>query len=369
MVSHFLVRADTAMTTAKTRRPATAAGPPRGVRQTKSGIAHEPIPILIRLPELQAEPEPRADNEAVTAEAGPRAAIPLLPTPMVPGPRPASIAESPRPNAGAARGETASDAAMPPPNRRRLSWSRLRPPRWAVRGGTALALLAVLVFAYSAIVGPSRKSNSAVAEGEMTSDEILPPSGLPAVGLPAPPAPAAQETAAISPTSGDAAQGVAQEEKQPAAKPANEAGGNGGKAEPPSENTAKSTAPSTDPTSTSSPQEESVPQDPTRPAAAAGRLNLGGQANAPAPTAADTPLPLTSGSPQRDTDAGVDAHNYPMTDPATFQYPPDYHLRLQGQARGPESLNAWPVPHGAGQSDREPITARLQPRIEPPPVR
>ncbi|HPM80441.1 MAG TPA: hypothetical protein PLF81_07055 [Candidatus Anammoximicrobium sp.] len=357
------------MTTAKTRRPATAAGPPRGVRQTKSGTAHEPIPILIRLPELQAEPEPRADNEAVTAEAGPRATIPLLPTPMDPGPRPASSAESPRPNAGAARGEIASDAAMPPPHRRRLSWSRLRPPRWAVRGGTALALLAVLVIAYSAIVGPSPKSNSAVAEGEMTSDEILPPSGLPAVGLPAPPAPAAQETAAIPPTSGDAAQDVAKEERQPTAKPANEAGGNGGQAEPPSADAAKAAAPSADQTATSSPQEEPVPQDPTGPAAAAGGLNLGGQANVPAPAAADTPLPLTSGTPQHDTGAGVDAHHYPVTDPATFQYPPDYHLRLPGQARGSESLNAWPAPSGAGQADREPITARLQPRIEPPPVR
>lgn len=343
------------------------------------------MPVLIRLPELHVEPEPKADHEVMAAEDPPRATIPLLAATFVPGPSPALGAEPSRSKAGGAvSGETASTDVMPPPGRPRRYWPRIQPPRWAIRGGIALGLVAVLATAFLAIVGQASKSNPTVAEGETTSVAISPPSTVPAderpapPTLPAPPAPPAPPTpptsptldaAAVTPTSGSVAPDVAEKKQEPVTQPADAAGGNGGQAERPSAKTAESPPTSADPAPTPGSQDKPAQQEPTVPAVAVGGLNSGGQANVPALPAANAPQPLTSETPQRDAGAGVDSHNYPVTDPATFQYPPDYHLRLQRQARGPESLNAWPAPSGAGPSDRRPITARLQPRIEPPPMR
>ena len=78
---------------------------------------------------------------------------------------------------------------------------------------------------------------------------------------------------------------------------------------------------------------------------------------------------LTSEAPPGEAGTAGEVYSYPVTNPTTFQYPPDYHERLQPHARSLESQNAWPAPSGAGLYDRPQTTARLQPPIEPPPMR
>jgi hypothetical protein len=68
-----------------------------------------------------------------------------------------------------------------------------------------------------------------------------------------------------------------------------------------------------------------------------------------------------------------------MTNPTTFQYPANYHERLGRQAQGPvPEINGagadgptftGDITSGTRPYDWPPDTARLQPRIEPPPMR
>jgi hypothetical protein len=67
--------------------------------------------------------------------------------------------------------------------------------------------------------------------------------------------------------------------------------------------------------------------------------------------------------------AAGEVYSYPVTNPATFQYPVDYHERLLPRAPSLGTQSVQPAPRGAGLYDRSPSTARLQPPIEPPPVR
>jgi hypothetical protein len=60
--------------------------------------------------------------------------------------------------------------------------------------------------------------------------------------------------------------------------------------------------------------------------------------------------------------------DYPATNPASYQYPADYHERLLSPPGTYGSPQNSPWSGGAGDSQR-PSTARLQPRIEPPPIR
>ncbi len=57
---------------------------------------------------------------------------------------------------------------------------------------------------------------------------------------------------------------------------------------------------------------------------------------------------------------------YPQTNPATFQYPPEYHRHLQPDAATARS-SSWPA--DASENVWPSSTARLQPQIDPPPVR
>jgi hypothetical protein len=79
-----------------------------------------------------------------------------------------------------------------------------------------------------------------------------------------------------------------------------------------------------------------------------------------------------------DPSTSADLYRYPDTNPTTFQYPVDYHLRLPSQTRAPargidETGTGGPAfngpADGAAANGWQPNTARLQPRIEPPPVR
>jgi hypothetical protein len=96
-------------------------------------------------------------------------------------------------------------------------------------------------------------------------------------------------------------------------------------------------------------------------------------------TRAEANLPLTSGPAGIDASTSGDLYRYPETNPATFQYPVDYHLRLPSQTRIPARetdemgtggpLFNGPMAGGAAANGWQPNTARLQPRLEPPPIR
>jgi hypothetical protein len=110
-----------------------------------------------------------------------------------------------------------------------------------------------------------------------------------------------------------------------------------------------------------------TPQDSI--ATAAGGQDAGNPDQTTAPADLESRAPLASQTPVRNEVVGGDTYRYPVTNPATFAYPPDYHQRLQSQSRGRELPGHRPAPVGTGQDDRQPSTARLQPRIEPPPTR
>lgn len=357
------------MTTAKTRRPGTTAGPQRGASAKKSGKAREPIPVLIRLPELRIEPETKADGLIPPEDEASRVAIPLLATPADSLRPPAAHAELSRPDAAAIAGGEPALAAVPSPVWHRPSWSEFRLPRWAVHGGIALGLIAVLVVAYFAIAGRSTKSDTTLTEDRMTSPADQPPSTVPPVVLSAPPGPVAEP----------AAPGRAGKEPE-AAKQAEPAGtllelqaeAAGSNLSQPPQQAAEavgSPPPAAVQAQTSSTPQAVIPQGPALTAAAADAPRADTPAEAPPPADADSRSPLAAGAPAGEGGVAGDVPRYPVTNPATFQYPPEYHLRLQKQTRGGASLNTGAASGGAGQDDWQPSTARLQPRIEPPPVR
>lgn len=357
------------MTTAKTRRPATAAGAQRGTSAKKSGKASEPIPVLIRLPELRIEREPKADIEVTAAEAAPPVAFPLLAAPTDAVSPPALPAESPWPEAGAAVTEEPTSAAVPSLPWRRPSWSEFRVPQWALRGGIALGLTAVLVIAYFAIAGRSPKSDPAVSDDQMTFPADMPLAIIPAAGLPAPPGAQPKPSAPGGIANDKDAAGKPEKAKAAIEEPLDAARSSLSQApQRPAEAATSPASPAGQPQTPISSQ-EATSQDPTKTAAAIGEQDAGRAEPAPGPADADTRSPLIAGTPAGDAGVAGDVYRYPVTDPATFQYPPDYHVRLQGQTRDGASPDAWAAPSGAGQYDRQPSTARLQPRIEPPPTR
>jgi len=327
---------------------------------------------LIRLPELHLELEPTADRGRI--EDTSRGTIPLMAAPADSGPPPGSQADESRPapsasvgGESAAAGENAPARWRPPP------WSAFRVPRSAFRGGIALGLVAVLVIAFLAILGPSPKPGSAVAQGESTpavalpaaSAENVPPAGLPAqAGLPAPPAPdtAAGAAAPAAPAKDAAKQEEGSTEEAPAA-----AATGGDDNQPSSVDAAASGGPPAAPAPAPDQPEARAPQEQAGTAAPVSAPDSGNKPSAPAP--ADTGPLLTSEPAPGDPGSAGEVHSYPVTNPTTFQYPPDYHERLLPHARSTGTQNFQPAPSGAGLYDRSPSTARLQPPIEPPPVR
>jgi hypothetical protein len=327
---------------------------------------------LIRLPELHLEAEPTADNEF--SEDGARATIPLMAAPLESGPPPDSQADVSRPDASAAvSGEPAAATGMPPAGRRLPPWSEFRVPRSALHGGLALGLVAILVIAFLAISGGSPKPGPTLADGEMapvvtlpaaSTADVLPP-GLPAPpGVPAPPAP---EAAAGAAASASPVKDVAKQEEAPIEDSPKATAAGGGDAQPSPGGTVESAESSAAPARTPSQPKETAPQDRTGTAAPAPGPDSSSKPNAPAGIGSGSSL--TSEAPAGDAGAAGEVYSYPVTNPTTFQYPPDYHERLRPHARSMELQNAWPAPSGAGTYDRPPSTARLQPPIEPPPMR
>lgn len=60
---------------------------------------------------------------------------------------------------------------------------------------------------------------------------------------------------------------------------------------------------------------------------------------------------------------------YPVTDPGTYKYPVNYHEQLQAQPGLRASEGAPAGTNGGAGSYQLPSTARLQPRMDPPPMR
>ncbi len=373
------------MTTAKSRRPATAAGPQRGASAKKSGRSHEPIPVLIRLPELHLEPE-SAEEDGFTEDASsttiPLKAAPLESAPLESGPPPGSQAQVPQPGASAVGGrESVAAAGWPSFSGRLPSWSEFRVPRPALRGGIALGLVAVLVIAFLAISGPPPKPGPPVAQGKgapavelpAPSTEGVPPAGPPAqVGLAAPPAidTAAGSAASAAPAKDAAKQKEDSTEEAPAAA-ATGGGGDDNKQSPvdvaPSGEPPAAPAPAPEQPEATALQQATATAAQERPPAPASAPDAGNPPSAPVP--ADTGPLLPSEAASGEPGAAGEAYRYPVTNPATFQYPVDYHERLLPRVPSLGAQGVPPAPSGAGLSDRSPSTARLQPPIEPPPVR
>lgn len=420
------------MTTAKHRQPATAAGPRRGASEKQSERTEEPIPVLIRLPKLSLDSDLGSESDSTAAGGvvgdAARATIPLrvsLPNSGLPAGSPADVPPSAASDAG---GESAGATGISAASQRIPLWSvfpgswrlgqtgqraggRRRSQRFAfsvsrqtLRAAMAVGLIVILVTAYLVISSGSPPPGAPEAEEELASVVESPATVLASAGSPAAspsplvsqsPAvsqvPAASQTQAPAPSPAEpqspALQGApassasdaapdavasaeavavavketAKPEKSPIETPPQVAAGGGAKPSAAGDS-ASAGSPATPASGPGQPQARTSPEE-TRPAEPV----LGPASSTPLNAPAE---PLTAEATASNADAaGGEVYSYPVTNPATFQYPVDYHERLQPQTRSGASPNARPAPSGAGVSDRPPSTARLQPRIEPPPVR
>jgi hypothetical protein len=122
-----------------------------------------------------------------------------------------------------------------------------------------------------------------------------------------------------------------------------------------------------------------APADPAPAIPAAAGIAAAADPKAAEAARAEANLPLTRGPAGTEPSTPADLSGYPETNPTTFQYPVDYHLRLRSQTPAPageidEMGTGGPAFNGpmagrAAANGWQPNTARLQPRIEPPPVR
>lgn len=392
------------MTTAKSRRSGTTAGSRERTRHKAAGRASEAIPVLIRLPRLAAETEPDPTNRAEADQAELRATIPMTAR----APEPELL--PPVPDAG-------GTAAVPSPPERRMEsrqwipalasrnspWLRFRFPRWAVRGGLAAGLIAVLALALSAIWDSAPDQESDHVAGVEAGDAMVLP-GIPTAELPPVPLslipPASQGRSEPSAPAGKAGPPADAAPSGPVASLANVRTADQRSARP-SESAdplvvaaSMQQAPPSGPAMTAAPPGSPPPPmsataeaPPTVAGANSAEANPAHESPAranPADAIANEPdLPLTGAPAAAEASRPAEQHVYPETNPATFQYPADYHLRLRsrsGTATGPGNgtQSGGPQFNGpqfngpttnAAAGNWQPNTARLQPRIEPPPVR
>jgi len=334
------------------------------------------------------EPEPAQEDgftEDASSTTTPLRAAPLEFASLESGPPPGSQAQVPQPGASAVGGrESAAATGWPSFSGRLPSWSEFRVPRPTLRGGIALGLVAVLVIAFLAISGPSPKPGPPVAQGEgapavelpavelpAASTEGVPPAGPSVqVGLVAPPVidTAPGSAASAAPAKDAAKQKEGSTEEAPAA--AARGGGGDNKQSPvdaaPAGGPPAAPAPAPEQPEATALQQATATaaQERTASAAASDAVN---KPSAPVP--ADTGPLLASEAAPGEPGAAGEVVSYPVTNPATFQYPVDYHERLLRRAPSLGAQGVQPAPSGAGLYDRSPSTARLQPPIEPPPVR
>jgi len=268
-------------------------------------------------------------------------------------------------------------------------------PRWAARAVIATGLIVVLGLAFSAIRNPA-KDNDVDRVADVPAADVLALPGLPAAPTPLIPlsglSPASPVPATSSQPSGLAPAGAPPADSPPAAVVANSPPRAASGERPPTALTsadgpdaptgAQDVGPALSPASAPEPTAQQIAAASRQSAAAitAASHPLAGGANAPAaPTDNEAAWPLTGMPTAGPLPSAATQYTYPETDPATFQYPPDYHLRLRGRGEPPtrpfrETGGGGPRFNGPATNATmagggPPSTARLQPPIEPPPVR
>jgi hypothetical protein len=357
-------------TTIARQQPSTPSG-----QAADSGTAgtNDPVPVLIRLPDLS-----EALASAETSQVSPTAERNLkFQTPLAPATPPsataavvhrpdearntivdASIPEQDGQSTPAKSPAMASGVAAP--------WSRFPVPRPVVHTAVAVGLLGILILAYLAIVGGGDSSR------EVAGDK---PAGIDALD-----------------SSFTHDHSTVHEDESPDAHgaPLLPAESQKATSSPPSAATAVELsdleAPAASTTDVKDKEEIEAPSFPEppveNPPAAADRSLQEPEQGADEPGDVRQPgIPF--GPPQEDlpeapaaadfaNSGSVDqpsAGSYPVTNPATFQYPADYHERLGFQTEASPGQPSSPRTDGSGDYGWQPSTARLQPRIDPPPIR
>lgn len=404
-----------------THNPSTAATDSRRKTESeRSPAAFESLPVLVRLPRLSSEPAPQPIAAAVESETdapktNQRAQIPVSPSPS-------SSADA---DAGCQMATPARSPATPHAplvfSTFGSPWVRFTPPRWATRTAVALALFAVVAIAFSLLRGPS-PGLGPIAGDPLLLDIAKSPDGVaPRQDVRAQPSPLAATTSA--PRAGEGANDAGKTARPSIYTPVTASRNDG---RPVDSVRHPSTAPvAMEVAAESKPRHDKTPAPPTgvasaKPsarhvavtppvesplipnhdrsesaeqaaAAAAGLPLAAAQETSPiggaspqmastlssGPSSSNEPSPCLAAS---EADREVRrANGYPVTDPATFQYPIDCHQRLLAQREG--SLGGF---QGASQTGRSPDTqatdgpafsepppsnARLGPRIAPPPIR
>jgi hypothetical protein len=389
---NLFVRADSIMTTAKTRRSGTTAGAREGRIPKPASRASEAIPVLIRLPRLVTEPDLGEACYAAEDEAEIRTTIPLqtrVPDPARSLPVPDDVHATTDSNGlGMPKGSAFLLHTMAP---RTAPWLSFRFPRWAVRAAIAAGLIAVFVLAFSAIRGPTDNSDKVA---DFDSADAFPVPGIPALetspvpmSLPplsstAPTAPTAVAPDAKTPASGEPVKdvpGIAKEadgvtETIPASSEIAQRQVNQN-----APGTGESQAPLPASPETSASPTDAAPAEPAPAIPTPAGPPVTAELNAAETASAEANLPLIGQPAATEPVTPADLPSYPETNPTTFQYPPDYHLRLRSQtgspARGIDEAGTGgpyfngPTTNAAAANGWQPNTARLQPRIEPPPIR
>lgn len=366
------------MRIARDCRPETVADPPRRTKSQSANVpgkAGDVFPVLIRLPRLSIEPDAGRQAAMEHDESERQMTIPL--TAALNDVRSSGyLPEEACRTSDKAGSMLAANPDAPPTSFPTPACARFRPPRWAVHGSLALFLFLVLAVAFSAIRQPAKK-NSLEQSPSRPPQVVDVPSGISTFGAP----PVAREPAAparvVRPRPATDLAEAAQEPRTPVDPSAVVAAELGQNASKPAVETEAAFA---------KPQLPEV----IAPTAPAESLAAGSAGPAPPPTdhsagdrrqpeqaaTVQSDLPLIGGA-DRETPAA--RHRYPVTDPATFQYPADYHERLfnrtsriadrTNEPGAGDSLRSGPKTGGASVYGWQPNTARLQPRIEPPPVR
>jgi hypothetical protein len=394
------------MTTASVQEPAQQAFSTQD-RQGQPNNTGNPIPVLIRLPDLA--------TATISEQAGSEpecATQPSLPSPHD---------EGGAGNAGSSQsitkdGSNATTSRLPiaerPKGKAATGWSEFRLPSWLVRASVALALIAVFVVAYMVIVGgggseetaadkpaaSGAKSQASAGSREVATEEDS------ALGIDfdsftprEAQTPAGAKPASAKQPAARAKKSAAKSKQRPETNPA------AGTAEPrvanvqgpatgsqPARATTRPIAEEEDvadsvqqtefKTPANSSTGQSAPAE-DHPASQQGQTQRPpGAGNEPAATRpkdaaagslredSSSVQPLTSGNVEAATNQTADSETvYPVTNPTSYLYPADYHERLVSRADAQGSPRNSPWSGGTTEYDRGTSTARLRPRIEPPP--
>jgi len=360
------------MTITKTSQKRAGKGrkPERDQRKSSDG-ASDPIVVLIRLPDLSETDV--SDRDEVQAGIGssvwvtPLAAEQAAPPPVssddtIPG---GGNEES---ESGVASGDFEPVATKPVFDPKQFL-RKLRVPKPVRQIGVVAAILLLILFGILSIrgVGPRATVDTSSDDVGFLGDqlpELPPPTFPPAIpeslnvsAIPESPQPpespelsAAPESEALAPTTPDL------EPLQPSIRTGEAGLGASEEASP--ETTAE--MPEETPEETAGKDSALTDQAP----------EAAGESGAPAATAGavgEQP-PVDAGS-SADEEEGVATRNYPVTEPSTFQYPSRYE-----QLFIPSSQGSYDQTHTSSHDGRsiyswQPSTARLQPRIEAPPIR